>query len=212
LRTNNVEGYSNKEDMSMEKTYLEESDPFVRRWLEVIEDGSIEAILEFLATPQDCSRGSKGSRQGLPGKINPYCWGRIRKENRDPMPLGEGKPFGLSRGITHWAQWTNPVLLLSLNLEMLLRIEKPDPSQQKKIRWSGFDPEIELLALRQGKTVQAKLIRECNHRFWISGKLAPLASRLFLRPSLELQELHQKKALKSDLERVWESARYPNTR
>jgi|SoiMetStandDraft_2_1073263.scaffolds.fasta_scaffold4050277_1 hypothetical protein len=32
----------------MEKTYLKEPDPFVRRWLEVIGDGSIEAILEFL--------------------------------------------------------------------------------------------------------------------------------------------------------------------
>jgi hypothetical protein len=32
----------------MAKTYLKESDPFVGRWLEVIEDGSLEAILEFL--------------------------------------------------------------------------------------------------------------------------------------------------------------------
>jgi hypothetical protein len=32
----------------MEKTYLKESDPFVRRWLEVVEDGSIGALLEFL--------------------------------------------------------------------------------------------------------------------------------------------------------------------
>jgi hypothetical protein len=32
----------------MENTYLNEPDPFVRRWLDIIEDGSIEAILEFL--------------------------------------------------------------------------------------------------------------------------------------------------------------------
>ena len=32
----------------MEKTYPQEPDPFVRRWLEVIEDGSLEALLEFL--------------------------------------------------------------------------------------------------------------------------------------------------------------------
>jgi hypothetical protein len=32
----------------MEMTYLKEPHPFVRRWLEVIEDRSIEAILEFL--------------------------------------------------------------------------------------------------------------------------------------------------------------------
>jgi len=48
MRTDNLEGRSNKGDLSMEKTYVKESDPFVRRWLEVIEDGSIEAILEFL--------------------------------------------------------------------------------------------------------------------------------------------------------------------
>jgi hypothetical protein len=34
----------------MKKTYLKESDPFVRPWLEVIEDGSIEARLEFLGS------------------------------------------------------------------------------------------------------------------------------------------------------------------
>ena len=32
----------------MKKTYLKEPDAFVRRCLDVIEDGSIEAILEFL--------------------------------------------------------------------------------------------------------------------------------------------------------------------
>jgi hypothetical protein len=32
----------------MEKTYVKESDPFVKRWLDLIEDGSTEAILEFL--------------------------------------------------------------------------------------------------------------------------------------------------------------------
>ena len=31
-----------------EQDYLKEPDPFVRRWLDVIEDGSIDAILEFL--------------------------------------------------------------------------------------------------------------------------------------------------------------------
>jgi hypothetical protein len=34
----------------MEKTNLKESDPFVRRWLDVIEDGSLQAILEFLGS------------------------------------------------------------------------------------------------------------------------------------------------------------------
>jgi hypothetical protein len=34
----------------MEKTYLKEPDLFVRRWLEVIGDESIEAILEFLGS------------------------------------------------------------------------------------------------------------------------------------------------------------------
>jgi hypothetical protein len=48
LRTNSLEGALNKGDLSMEMTYLKEPDPFVRRWLEVIEDGSIEAIPEFL--------------------------------------------------------------------------------------------------------------------------------------------------------------------
>ena len=32
----------------MDETYLNEPDPFSRRWLEVIEDGSLEALLEFL--------------------------------------------------------------------------------------------------------------------------------------------------------------------
>jgi hypothetical protein len=32
----------------MNRTYLKESDPFVRRWLDIIEDGAIEARLEFL--------------------------------------------------------------------------------------------------------------------------------------------------------------------
>jgi hypothetical protein len=50
LRTNNGEGRLNKGQLSMEKTYLKEPDLFVRRWLEVIEDESIEAILEFLGS------------------------------------------------------------------------------------------------------------------------------------------------------------------
>jgi hypothetical protein len=37
-----------KEICPWRRPILKESDPFVRHWLEVIEDGSIEAILEFL--------------------------------------------------------------------------------------------------------------------------------------------------------------------
>jgi hypothetical protein len=50
LRSNNLEDWKalNKGGLTIDKTCLKEPEPFVVKWLEVIEDGSIEAILVFL--------------------------------------------------------------------------------------------------------------------------------------------------------------------
>jgi hypothetical protein len=65
----------------MEKTYLQEPDPFVRRWLEVIEDGSLEATWNFSIRLISFARRKElpvETRPNAQGQGTPMCQSKRR--------------------------------------------------------------------------------------------------------------------------------------